>query len=81
MAEKKQRYTSEWLEKLRNMTPEEKEAYLEGKVKKGRRQAHLILGSPPKLNMTRRELREMIAREYPGLTLSDQIIEDRQIRP
>ena len=35
MAEKQQRYTSEWLEKLRNMTPEEKEAYLEGKVKKG----------------------------------------------
>lgn len=71
-------HTSEWLEELRNLSPEEKEEYLARKFQQGRQQAKGILGKHPKLNMTREEVREMFAREYPELTLSDQIIEDRR---
>ena len=78
MAEKQQRYTSKWLEKLRNMTTEEKEEYLARKFIEGRRQARAILGKQAEPTMTREELREMLGKKYPGLTLSDQIIEDRR---
>ena len=77
MSDEKHPYKSEWLESLKNMSPEQKEEYLARKVKEGRRQAHLILGSPAKSDMTREEVRDMLAKEYPGLTLSDQIIKDR----
>ncbi len=69
---------SEWLEKLSSLSPEEKAEYLARKVKEGRRQAHLILGSPSKSTMTREEVRDMFDKEYPGLTLSDQITKDRE---
>ena len=72
---------NEWeehLETLRNMTPEEKKAYLARMLQEGRRQARGILGERAKPTMTRDELREMLGRKYPGLTLSDQIIEDRK---
>ena len=78
MSVEKQPYKSEWLESLRNMTPEQKEEYLERKFEKGRRQAEGILGKRGKPTMTRQELRNMLAEKYPGLTLSDQIIEDRK---
>ena len=78
MAEKKQLYTSEWLEELRNMTPQEKEKYLARKFMEGRRQARAILGKQAEPTMTREELREMLGKKYPGLTLSDQVIEDRK---
>ena len=78
MAEENQPYKSEWLEKLRNMTPEKKEEYLARKFIEGRRQARAILGKQAEPTMTREKLREMLGRKYPGLTLSDQIIEDRK---
>ena len=78
MSDKKQPYESEWLESLRSMTPEQKEEYLRRKFEEGRRQARAILGKRSKPKMTRQELRDMLAEKYPGLTLSDQIIEDRK---
>ena len=77
MTEKKQ-YTSEWLEKLSNLSPEAKEEYLARKFEEGRRQARAILGKQAEPTMTREELREMFGRKYPELTLSDQIIRDRK---
>ena len=78
MKEERHPYTSKWLEELRNMTVEQKEEYLTRKFEEGRRQAKGVLGKHPELKMTREEVREMFAREYPGLTLSDQIIKDRK---
>ncbi len=80
MGEEKQKYTSEWLEKLRNLSPQEKEEYLARKFEEGRRQARAILGKQAEPTMTREELREMLGKKYPGLTLSDQIIRDRKAR-
>ena len=74
---------NEWeehLEKLRNMPPEEKEAYLARKFEEGQRLADRLLGWHGEPTMTRDEVREMMARKYPGLSLSDQIIEDRESR-
>ena len=66
------------LEKLRNMPPEEKEAYLARKFEEGQRQARGILGKRAEPTMTRDELREMLGKKYPGLSLSEQIIKDRR---
>ncbi|MCY3544734.1 MAG: hypothetical protein OXH22_11945 [Chloroflexi bacterium] len=78
MAEKKRSYESEWFESARNMTPEQKEEHLASMLAEGRRQADLLLGWHGEPAMTREEVREMLAREYPGLSLSDQISEDRK---
>ena len=61
-----------------NMTPEQKEEYLKRKFEEGRRQARAILGKRSKPKMTRQELKDVLAEKYPGLTLSDQIIEDKK---
>ena len=78
MTDEKPRYTSEWLEKLRSMTPEQKEEYLERMLEEGRR----IVGKLPRRHgeptMTRGEIREMMGRKYPDVSLSDQIIKDRK---
>ena len=81
MAVEELKAKNEWeahLENLRNMTPEEKDAYLARKFEEGQRQARGILGKRAEPTMTRDELREMLGRKYPSLTLSDQIIKDRQ---
>ena len=84
-ADKQQEYVSpnvrawkERLERLRNMSDEEKEEYLERMFAEGRRRAHLMLKQEGVPDMTREEVRDLFAKEYPGLTLSDQIIEDRR---
>ena len=80
MTAQKTRYKnkSEWLEKLRSMTPEQKEEYLERMLEEGRR----IVGKLPRRHgeptMTREEIREMMGRKYPDVSLSDQIIKDRE---
>ena len=82
MAVEELKAKNEWeahLENLRNMTPEEKDAYLARKFEEGQRQARGILGKRAEPTMTRDELREMLGRKYPSLTLSDQIIKDRQV--
>ena len=74
---------NEWeyhLETLRNMTPEQKSARLELMLEEGRRLADKLLGWHGEPTMSRDEVREMVARKYPGLTLSDQIIRDREHR-
>ena len=83
--DKQQEYVSpnvrawkERLEQLRNMSDEEKEEYLERMFAEGRRLAHLMLRQEGVPDMTREEVRDLFAKEYPGLTLSDQIIEDRR---
>ena len=83
--DKQQEYVSpnvrawkERLERLRNMSDEEKEEYLERMFAEGRRRAHLMLKQEGVPDMTREEVRDLFAKEYPGLTLSDQIIEDRR---
>ena len=68
----------ERLEQLRSMSDEEKEEYLERMFDEGRRQAHLMLKQEGVPDMTSEEVRDMFAKEYPGLTLSDQIIDDRR---
>ena len=70
----------EHLETLRNMTPEQKSVRLELMLEEGRRLADKLLGWHGEPTMSRDEVREMIARKYPGLTLSDQIIRDREHR-
>ena len=75
---------NEWeehLETLRNMTPGEKKAYLARMLEEGKRQARGILGERGEPTMSRDELRKMIAKKHPGLTLSDQIIKDRRAGP
>ena len=67
-----------YLEMVRNLSPEERKQFRARQREHGRRQAHAILGNPGKPTMTREELREYIAKKYPRLTLSDQIIEDRK---
>ena len=74
---------NEWeehLETLKSMTPEEKKAYLALMIEEGRRVADKLSGWHGEPTMTRDELREMISRKYPGLSLSDQIIRDRESR-
>ena len=83
MAVEELKSKSEWeehLETLRNMTPEQKRARLELMLEEGRRLADKLLGWHGEPTMTRDEVRQMIARKYPGLTLSDQIIQDREPR-
>lgn len=84
-ADKQQEYVSpnvrawkERLERLRNMSDEEKEEYLERMFAEGRRQAHLMLRQEGEPAIPREKLRDALAKKYPGLTLSDQIIEDRR---
>ncbi len=83
--DKQQEYVSpnvrawkERLERLRSMSDAEKEEYLERMFAEGRRRAHLMLRQEGVPDMTREEVRDLFAKEYPGLTLSDQIIEDRR---
>ena len=78
MTTKKQQHKSEWLESIRSMTPEQKKEEFARMLEEGRRQADLLLGWHGKPTMTREEVKEMLAREYPGLSLSDQIIKDRK---
>ena len=81
MAAERLKPKNEWeehLETLRNLTPEQRKAYLARMLEEGQRQARGILGQRAKPNMTRDELKDMISRKYPGLSLSDQIIEDRK---
>ena len=81
MAVEELKSKNEWEEhlgKLRNMPPEEKEAYLARKFEEGQRQARGILGKRAEPTMTRDELREMLGKKYPGLSLSEQIIKDRR---
>lgn len=66
------------MERLRNLSDEEKEEYLERMFAEGRRRAHLMLRREGVPDMSREEVRDMFAKKYPGLTLSDQIIEDRR---
>ncbi len=68
----------ERLERLRSMSDEEKEEYLERMFAEGRRLAHLMLRQEGVPDMTREEVRDLLAKECPGLTLSDQVIEDRR---
>ena len=68
----------ERLERLRNMSDEEKEEYLERMFAEGRRRAHLMLRQEGEPAIPREKLRDALAKKYPGLTLSDQIIEDRR---
>ena len=67
------------LERLRNMSDEEKEEYLERMFAEGRRRAHLMLRQEGEPAIPREKLRDALAKKYPGLTLSDQIIEDRKM--
>lgn len=72
---------SDWedpIERLRRMSDEDKAEYLERMFAEGRRQAHLMLGHYGPSTLTREEVRDKLAKECPGLTLSDQIIEDRR---
>ena len=68
----------ERLERLRSMSDEEKEEYLERMFAEGRRRAHLMLRQEGEPAIPREKLRDALAKKYPGLTLSDQIIEDRR---
>ena len=73
---------SEWedpIERLRRMSDEDKAEYLERMFAEGRRTAHLMLGHYGPSTLSREEVRDMFAKKYPGLTLSDQIIEDRKM--
>ena len=72
---------SEWedpIERLRRMSDEDKAEYLERMFAEGRRRAHLMLGHYGPSTLSREEVRDLLAKECPGLTLSDQIIEDRR---
>ena len=83
MAVEELKSKSEWderLETLRNMTPEQKKEYLENMLEEGQRIADKLLGWHGEPTMTREELREMMGRKYPDVSLSDQIIEDREPR-
>ena len=70
----------EHLETLRSMTPEQKSVRLELMLEEGRRLADKLLGWHGEPTMTLDEIREMLATKYPGLSLSEQIIEDRKSR-
>lgn len=83
MAVEELKSKSEWderLETLRNMAPEQKRERLGLMLEEGRRLEDKLLGWHGEPTMTRDEVRQMIARKYPGLTLSDQIIQDREPR-
>ena len=73
---------SEWedpIERLRRMSDEDKAEYLERMFAEGRRTAHLMLGHYGPSTLSREEVRDLLAKKYLGLTLSDQIIEDRKM--
>ena len=73
---------SEWedpIERMRRMSDEDKAKYLERMFAEGRRRAHLMLGHYGPSTLSREEVRDLFAKEYPGLTLSDQVIEDRKM--
>ena len=73
---------SEWedpIERLRRMSDEDKAEYLERMFAEGRRLAHLMLRQEGEPAIPREKLRDALAKKYPGLTLSDQIIEDRKM--
>ena len=80
MAAEKTQYKSEWLEKLKSMTPKQKEEYLERMLEEGRRIADMLPKRHGEPTMTREELRAMMGRKYPDVSLSDQIIKDRESR-
>ena len=83
MAVEELKSKNEWeehLEKLRNMPPEQKQEYLADMLEEGRRLADRLLGWHGEPTMTRKEIKEMLATKYPGLSLSDQIIRDRDSR-
>ena len=72
---------SDWedpIERLRRMSDEDKAEYLERMFAEGRRLAHLMLRQEGEPAIPREKLRDALAKKYPGLTLSDQIIEDRR---
>ena len=72
---------SEWedpIERLRRMSDEDKAEYLERLFAEGRRHARLMLRQEGEPAIPREKLRDALAKKYPGLTLSDQIIEDRR---
>ena len=74
---------NEWkkhLETLRSMTPEQKRERLELMLEEGRRIVDKLPRRHGKPTMTREEVREMMARKYPDVSLSDQIIKDRESR-
>ena len=78
MTAQKTQNKSEWLEKLRSMSPEQKEKHLERMLEEGRRIVDKLPRRHGEPTMTREELREMMGRKYPDVSLSDQIIKDRE---
>jgi hypothetical protein len=83
MAVEELKSKNEWeehLENVKNMTLEQKRERLASMLEEGQRLADRLLGWHGEPTMTRDEVREMMARKYPGLSLSDQIIEDRESR-
>ena len=81
MSNEKPQNEIEWLESLRNLSPEQKERYLEQKWKDGRKQARLLMGKRGKPRISLDELREMMAKELGGKSLSDLVIEERRKKP
>ena len=81
MSKEKPQNEIEWLERLRNLSPEQKERYLEQKWKDGRKQARLLMGKRDKPSISLDELREMIDKELDGKSLGDLVIEDRRKKP
>ena len=81
MDKEKRGYKIEWLERLRNLSPEQKEQYLERKWKDGRKQAHLLMGKRGMPPVSLEELREMMDEELDGKSLGDLVIEERRKKP
>ena len=81
MNKEKREYKIEWLERLRNLSPEQKEQYLERKWKDGRKQAHPLLEKRAKPAVSLEELREMMEKELDGKSLGDLVIEERRKKP
>lgn len=70
--------TSKWFKRMQSLTPEERKEHLDLRLAEGRRQAERLIGWHGEPTMTVEEIREMLAKEYPGLSLSEQIIKDRK---
>ena len=81
MSKEKPQNEIEWLERLRNLSPEQKERYLEQKWKDGRKQARLPMGKRAKPSVSLDELREMMDKELDGKSLGDLVIEERRKKP
>ena len=112
MSKEKPQNEIEWLESLRNLSPEQKERYPEQKWKDGRKQGRPLMGKRAKPaesrvdekpsgnnipnvaplfheafkkygepTMTLDELREEMAKEFGGKSLSDLVIEERRKKP